>query len=494
MVRPPSLPDKPFRVLMPISAALLVIIVGALIFTLVAPKAGSSAQGGSGPMSLDYTTEQGQGATIGTVNSPLRITLRVPYNGIEDSAVNTATVQLLDADGQPADFGSKPGGALLLLPTYELGVWAYSGSMPSKPGKYHAHVELSFRANAGAAPTPQAQDFSDKLLQSQAESGPPLTSGFIFTQDSNLWILSTDTKRQRRLTYFPTESEYADNAAWSPDGKTIVFAHTPKGDPSQLPATDIWTINADGTGLRELLPHSDNESLYEPSYSEDSKYIYFTAEKLDMGSTNYDANGQPVGARGIDRYEVSSGKRTHWKDDSHMPAMSGPNGAIVYLGTPPASSSGSGTTAGSRMVREVPNSTSPMVLADDKAYIAFYGPTTSPDGSRVVFAGIETTPTIPKPGGFDLFHWLTFQPEVAYAHGLPWELYSVPTDGKKQSERLTNMAEDQPHAAWLDNSTIAFMGVSGLYKMQLDRDGKPIGKPQKIHDGAPHGGLSWHAP
>ncbi len=56
------------------------------------------------------------------------------------------------------------------------------------------------------------------------------------------------------------------------------------------------------------------------------------------------------------------------------------------------------------------------------------------------------------------------------------------------------MAEDQPHAAWLDNSTIAFMGVSGLYKMQLDRDGKPIGKPQKIHDGAPHGGLSWHAP
>jgi hypothetical protein len=56
------------------------------------------------------------------------------------------------------------------------------------------------------------------------------------------------------------------------------------------------------------------------------------------------------------------------------------------------------------------------------------------------------------------------------------------------------MNEDQPHPVWLDNSTIAFMGTTGLYKLTIGSDGKPTGAPVKIHDGAPHGGLTLHAP
>jgi hypothetical protein len=56
------------------------------------------------------------------------------------------------------------------------------------------------------------------------------------------------------------------------------------------------------------------------------------------------------------------------------------------------------------------------------------------------------------------------------------------------------MSEDQPHPTWIDDSTIAFMGIGGLYRLQLGPDGNPLGKPQKIHEGAPHGGLTWHGP
>ncbi len=78
-------------------------------------------------------------------------------------------------------------------------------------------------------------------------------------------------------------------------------------------------------------------------------------------------------------------------------------------------------------------------------------------------------------------------------HGLPWELFLVSANGGEVTQ-LTKLNEDQPTPAWLDNSTLAFMGSTGLYKLGIDASGKPVGTPQKIHAGAPHGGISWHAP
>lgn len=487
------------RALLPIGAVLLVIAAGVITFLLVSQSRGGNASGNgseSGEVTLEYATEQGQGSRQGTVNSPLRITLRVPYKGIEDSTINTANVQLFDESGNPAEYGGTPAAPFVLHATYELGVWAYNTSVPSKPGKYTARAQITYRAGGGATPTPQAFDFSSAVLEAVPESGPPLTSGYVFTKDANLWILSTDATKQRRLTFFPIESEYADNATWSPDGKLIAFAHTPKSDPTELPTSDIWVINADGTGAQMIVQHQEGESLYDPTFSADGRHLYFTAEKQDMASTNYDANGVPIGLRGIDRYELATGQRTHWKDNSHNPAEGGADGAIIYLGAPTEGSGEAGGTSGVRLVREKPDGSLSQVLVDGSAYSAFYGPSASPDGSKVVFAAIEVVPVDPGSGGggLDLLKWLTFQPEVASAHGLPWDLYMVPANGGGTPVRLTNMSEDQPHPTWIDDSTIAFMGISGLYKLQLGPDGNPLGKPQKVHEGAPHGGLTWHGP
>ena len=69
----------------------------------------------------------------------------------------------------------------------------------------------------------------------------------------------------------------------------------------------------------------------------------------------------------------------------------------------------------------------------------------------------------------------------------------MPTAGGK-SAKATNLSEDQPRPAWLDNSTLTFMGTYGLYKLNIGPDGKATASPTRIHAGAAHGGLTWHGP
>src|SRR5207237_4132266 len=127
-------------------------------------------------------------------------------------------------------------------------------------------------------PVPPAQlyEASEPVLHVKAESGEPLRSGFVFSRQSNLWLLSTDTKRERRLTFFAPPDEYAESPAWSPDGKLIAFAFSPKTAPQDIPSEDIWVVNPDGSGARQLVAHGQDESLLDPAWSADGCYLYFT--------------------------------------------------------------------------------------------------------------------------------------------------------------------------------------------------------------------------
>ena len=92
-----------------------------------------------------------------------------------------------------------------------------------------------------------------------------------------------------------------------------------------------------------------------------------------------------------------------------------------------------------------------------------------------------------------MLRWLLLEPTIAYAHGQPWDLYMVSAAGGPTTQ-VTTLNEDEPTSCWLGNSTIVFMGASGLYRLQVNGQGKPMGAPIKLHEGARHGGLSWHGP
>ena len=102
-----------------------------IVFALgVAVAVGSRALGlwGSKPSSasdpnaitISYATEAGDGAGWGTVNSPLIVSIRVPWStGSQDTVLSDVSVQLLDEAGQPAALGVETNtSAFAMKPTY----------------------------------------------------------------------------------------------------------------------------------------------------------------------------------------------------------------------------------------------------------------------------------------------------------------------------------------------------------------------------------------
>lgn len=80
------------------------------------------------------------------------------------------------------------------------------------------------------------------------------------------------------FTQLTTGEGFFADAAYSPDGSTIVFAYSPT--PSLEPDTArLWVMNADGSDRRALLDPPDAGSDWEPVFSPDGSQIVFTREK-----------------------------------------------------------------------------------------------------------------------------------------------------------------------------------------------------------------------
>ncbi len=87
-------------------------------------------------------------------------------------------------------------------------------------------------------------------------------------------IVNIDGTKYRLLTQNTTGISDGE-ASVSPDGKKIVFRRIKQTDNTAEPG-DIYIINADGTGLRQLTNQSANET--HPEFSIDSKNVIFVRE------------------------------------------------------------------------------------------------------------------------------------------------------------------------------------------------------------------------
>jgi Tol biopolymer transport system component len=80
--------------------------------------------------------------------------------------------------------------------------------------------------------------------------------------------------------------------------------------------------------------------------------------------------------------------------------------------------------------------------------------------------------------------WLA--PPVAYAHGVPWDLWLANADGSGR-KRITNIQEDSPVPTWSpDGKWIAFGGELGLYL--TDPEGTQL---RRLADQPGNGGVTW---
>jgi Tol biopolymer transport system component len=72
------------------------------------------------------------------------------------------------------------------------------------------------------------------------------------TPAGDLWVMDADGSNRRRLTTSGKATDY--NPTWSPDGRRIAFRTTRGASAPGVDPSNIFVINADGSGERQLTP------------------------------------------------------------------------------------------------------------------------------------------------------------------------------------------------------------------------------------------------
>jgi Tol biopolymer transport system component len=150
---------------------------------------------------------------------------------------------------------------------------------------------------------------------------------------ANLWIIDIATRKATRLT----SGDGGDfRPSWSPDGKWIAFSSDrgsdvppAKGRWERLQLADVYLIRPDGSGLRRISEHGG--FCGSPKWTPDSKsvvaYCMAAQETFDYRSAAQDGDDKLV------RIDIATGKTTPVSAGPGVkltPAIL-PSGAIAYL-------------------------------------------------------------------------------------------------------------------------------------------------------------------
>jgi TolB protein len=158
----------------------------------------------------------------------------------------------------------------------------------------------------GATRVRNVSQFADEIdvMPSWSPDGTRLAFASFRSGGSDIYVVNADGSGLRNL--MPSESpavHFDDAPAWSPDGTRIAFATDRAGHRA------IWTMRPDGTDLVQLTADPDARD-YEPSWSPDGRRLVVRRVRTESGGARTDlaivnvADGSVVELRrpGTERY------------------------------------------------------------------------------------------------------------------------------------------------------------------------------------------------
>lgn len=181
----------------------------------------------------------------------------------------SGTTATFSPDGQSILFSSAAGGGQgSLLTGGELWLMNADGSNP------HPLTDTT----TGAL-SPDGTPLKWSIFGSYLPGGTKIAYSSTASGESEIWVMNSDGTQKQQLTFATGDaiSPEANSPSWSPDGTKIAFAGGAVGPGGR---SDIFTVNADGSGRKELTfgGVSDN-----PVWSPDGKQIFFqTADNRTM--------------------------------------------------------------------------------------------------------------------------------------------------------------------------------------------------------------------
>lgn len=141
-----------------------------------------------------------------------------------------------------------------------------------KPSAYYA--QQIWHIGADGTSRRITTDFNNYL----GMSATPDASALVAVQSnriSNIWVApNNDSARAIQIKSGGSNQDGTDGLAWTPDGRVVFYSRASGAD-------DIWIMNDDGTGLKQLTV--DAGTNYDLRVSPDGRFVVFTSER----------NGQP---------------------------------------------------------------------------------------------------------------------------------------------------------------------------------------------------------
>ncbi len=272
---------------------------------------------------------------------------------------------------------------------------------------------------------------------------------FTSARDGNIevYIMDADGSNQTRLTDNSLDEWYP---VWSHNGTRIAFTST-------VPLSfyhDIYTINADGTGYKNLTFYNNNPdySSAEPAWSPDGSKIAFTAYN------NFDTEIYVMDEGGNNRIKLTDNPRKYNKSPTWSP-----DGTKIAF-----SSTRDYDTDGLRSEIYVMNSdgSNQTRLTNMGVYNA--SPAWSPDGTKIAFVSTHdyyySSIYVMNADGSNLtqlassgeFVWSPDSSKIAFtSDAIPTAIYVMNADGSNQLNLTNN--QDDSHPSWsADGTKIAF--------------------------------------
>jgi Tol biopolymer transport system component len=109
---------------------------------------------------------------------------------------------------------------------------------------------------------------------------------------ANIWVVNADGSGARALTQLTAREVTSLQPVWSPDGTKIAFASDRALDGSDANnfSLNIWVMNADGSGAKPLTQLTATTLSDQPVWSPDSSKIAFASSRALDGSNNFNPN------------------------------------------------------------------------------------------------------------------------------------------------------------------------------------------------------------
>ena len=339
-------------------------------------------------------------------------------------------------------------------------------------------------APGAATAQPQAlppQQFSAQVPNAQ-EPLPPI----VFARQGNIWRSPGNGSPPQPITQFQDEA-YAEYPTIAPNGSMIAFvaiAPAPITATLPLPSSTLYVMGADGANLRAVWK-PEQGLLGMPTWSADGKALYIAANGVKL---LLQSSAAPPSVRDLQivRIDLATGAKQPLLNDALDPSISRDGTQLAYLKL-----SEDGYTMSLNIA--APDGSGSREVIGGQDFQGFYAPRFSPDGKQIIVAAIGGPQTDQQgspikasaPSPLDRLLGL-FEPTTAEAHGLPWDLWVVNSDGSAL-RRLTSFYEDLPMAAFSpDGKQVAVMGLGGIYMMEADGS-----RLRRIDQTGDHGGLDW---